>query len=425
MIGMEAKALSSLVVGALAAAAAPALAQNVPGAGHTALALSGFQTVAAAAAPDGAERGTAVLSESEIEASGLVRTNGGGLFGVRAAVNLTATTGYARSLWRASVPEWSVFAVGSFGRIELGERAGFPQSLVGFTPSEIAFTSAPFGPGGGTRLDPDGRLPTRALPAPLAARIDGLSSLGFAARLYRDRSAKIVWITPRSRSGFYGAFSYTPRVTRSPGLLLGEGTHSTSRPRGPLASAQPALAQPALAQEDLIQAAAVWNHRSSDIELTLGATVSHVRERGADMQWRGTGSVSAGLTATLRDTWTFGLSATVDDPPTPGIDGHPYGVVTSLDWVSGPWVVGGYVQHARSARTTASTGAEVLDVAEAGASLQIDRNHDLFGAGRYTDARIFAAAYHYRLSGTESAAPTGLARTRGLVLLAGAQFSFF
>jgi hypothetical protein len=67
----------------------------------------------------------------------------------------------------------------------------------------------------------------------------------------------------------------------------------------------------------------------------------------------------------------------------------------------------------------------VLDVAEAGASLQIDRNHDLLGAGRYTEGRIFAAAYHYRLSGRGAIAASRLARTRGLVLLAGAQFSFF
>lgn len=390
--------------------AAPVAAQSVPGPGHFAVALSGFQTAAIAAAADGPSAGEGrVLSETEIEVSPLQRTRGGTLLGARGVINLTAATGRQTSSWRAAIPEWSVFASGSFGRIEVGERAGFPQSLVGFTPSEIALVSAPFGPVGGTRLDPDGRLPTRALPSPLAGRINGLSTLGYAARFYGDRSAKAIWITPRTRSGFYGAISYAPTVNRRPGVLLGQG-------------GQAALPMPlAPRRKDLVQAAAVWNHRSADLDLTLAATWSHLRELGADGRWRRLGSVSGGVSGTLHDTWSFGLSGSIDSRQTPG-GARPYGLIASLDRVSGPWTVGGYVQHARAGHRDGSPGNDTLDVVEGGASLQIDRNHDLLGAGRYTEARVFVAGYHFRLA---SSAPGPEPTAQGLVLLAGAQFSFF
>ncbi|MBX9663648.1 hypothetical protein [Novosphingobium sp.] len=398
------------VAALLGLCATTAHAQSLPGPGHFAVALSGFQTGAVAAATDGPSAGEGrVLSETEIEASPLLRTKGGTLLGARGVINLTATTGRQTATWRAAIPEWSVFASGSFGRIEVGERAGFPQSLVGFTPSEIALVSAPFGPVGGTRLDPDGRLPTRALPAPLAARINGLSTLGYAARFYADRSAKAIWVTPRTRSGFYGAVSYAPTVTQRPGVLLGQGGQA----------AVPIPAAPR--RKDLVQAAAVWNHRSADLDLTLAATWSHLRELGVDGRWRGLGSVSGGVSATLRDTWAFGLSAGLDSRPA-GRGARPFGVIASLDRVSGPWTVGGYVQHARAVRRDGLPGDDTLDVIEGGASLQIDRNHDLLGAGRYTEARVFAAAYHFRLAAN---APQPEPTRQGLVLLAGVQFSFF
>lgn len=390
--------------------AAPVAAQSLPGPGHFAVALSGFQTAAVAAATDGQSAGEGrVLSETELEISPLRRTKGGTLLGARGVINLTAATGRQTSSWRAAIPEWSVFASGTFGRIEVGERAGFPQSLVGFTPSEIALVSAPFGPVGGTRLDPDGRLPTRALPGPLAARVNALSTLGYAARFYADRSAKAIWVTPRTRSGFYGAVSYAPTVRQRPGALLGQGGQA----------ALPLPAQPR--RKDLLQAAAVWNHRSADLDLTLAATWSHVRELGVDGRWRGLGSVSGGVSGTLHDTWAFGLSAGLDSrAPTGGA--RPYGVIASLDRVSGPWTVGGYVQHARAARRDGVPGDDMLDVIEGGASLQVDRNHDLLGAGRYTEARVFVAGYHFRLA---TNAPQPEPVQQGVVILAGAQFSFF
>jgi hypothetical protein len=110
--------------------------------------------------------------------------------------------------------------IGDFGRIEVGDRAGFPQSLVGFTPSEIAFTGAEFGPDSGVRLDPNGRLPTTFLPHALADRISDLTYLGYAERFYDDRSFKLIYLTPRSVGVFYGAVSYTPSTDISSGFDL-------------------------------------------------------------------------------------------------------------------------------------------------------------------------------------------------------------
>jgi hypothetical protein len=79
----------------------------------------------------------------------------------------------------------------------VSERAAFPQSLVGFTPSEIAFTSAEFGPESGARLEPDGRPPPTFLESGLASRIDALTYLGYSERFYDVRSPKVIYISRR------------------------------------------------------------------------------------------------------------------------------------------------------------------------------------------------------------------------------------
>jgi hypothetical protein len=115
--------------------------------------------------------------------------------------------------------EVSAFVIGKYGRFEIGERAAFPQSLVGFTPSEIAFTAAEFGPESGVRLDPDGRLPPTFLQSGLASRIDALSYLGYSERFYDVRSPKLIYISPRIY-GFYAAVSYCPRTIRPEGFQI-------------------------------------------------------------------------------------------------------------------------------------------------------------------------------------------------------------
>jgi hypothetical protein len=84
----------------------------------------------------------------------------------------------------------------------------------------IAFTSAEFGPESGERLDPDGGLPTAFAPHPLSDRINDLTYLGYAERFYNDRSLKLIYLTPRSLSGLYGAVSYAPATDVSRGFNL-------------------------------------------------------------------------------------------------------------------------------------------------------------------------------------------------------------
>jgi hypothetical protein len=402
--------------------------------------LSGFENLDVA---DATGHGAGGNSESEVEISPQYKTLSGVTFAGRAVFNLQAQTalGGSTSAWALTEPELSVFAIGSFGRLEIGERAGFPQSLIGFTPSEIAFTAAEFGPDSGLRLDPNGGLPPSFLPPALGRRIDGLTYLGYAARFYDDRSPKLIYVSPRSKGGFYGAFSYTPRTeTDGGGFALADGAHTPPPPLD--ASVRPGPFR------NVVQAALVWNHRTEKLDLSTGVTVSDAQAVSAPpasaqaVALLRSDSISPGVTATLFDTWTLGVSATYDGfsryRRAPGARAiKPYGAVASVNHVSGPWVVGGYYQHAvgdtagagalPDLPTAAVTGPtlheDIVDVGEVGASYLLDKNHDLLGSGHYTDLKLYASLYLYRLRGAGGADPDP--RQSGAVFLTGVRFSFF
>jgi len=394
--------------------ASPAIGQTDTTAGVGALKISGYGNIVGTAATDQPDGGAGIASQAEIELTPQYRTASGTVFAARAVANIGGAASAAQSSWRLAVPEASVFAIGDFGRIEIGERAGFPQSLIGFTPSEIAFTSPAFGPESGSRLDPDGRLPTSFLPAALASRIDALSYLGYAARFYGDRSFKAIYLTPRSRSGFYGAVSYTPQTSRPSGFDIAEGM------RAPVGS--PGQSGDPGTYHDVVQAALVWNHRTEALDISLGATYSHAGG-GATALDRRSDSFSGGVSATVRDTWTVGLSGTVDDVTGRlGGRGAPYGVVASADYVRGPWVLGGYYQHASANGQTVLPARDTVDIGEIGLSYLFDRDHDSLGQNFHTDAKLFASLYVYRL---QSDADQSTTRARGEVLLIGARFSFY
>jgi hypothetical protein len=135
---------------------------------------SGFENLVIGGASQGRGGEAGGSSESEVELTPQYKTKSGTVFAARGVLNLQAASNVSgtSSDWNLTVPELSLFGIGHFGRIEIGDRAGFPQSLIGFTPSEIAFTSAEFGPESGERLDPNGGLPTVFLPHPLADRIN-------------------------------------------------------------------------------------------------------------------------------------------------------------------------------------------------------------------------------------------------------------
>ena len=135
--------------------------------------LSGFENLVGGSASEGKGGAAGGSSESEIELTPQYKTTDGTVFAARGVLNLVASSniGGSSSAWNLAVPELSFFTIGDFGRIEIGDRSGFPQSLIGYTPSEIAFTGAEFGPESGERLDPNGGLPTAFLPNSLARYI--------------------------------------------------------------------------------------------------------------------------------------------------------------------------------------------------------------------------------------------------------------
>jgi hypothetical protein len=394
--------------------------------GQFRLKLSGFENLVVGGASQGRGGESGGSSESEIEFTPQYKTKSGTTFAIRGVLNLQAASNVTgvNSDWQLTAPELSLFAIGKYGRIEVGDRSGFPQSLIGFTPSEISFATAEFGPESGERLDPSGGLPTVYLPHPLANRINNLAYLGYAERFYDDRSLKLIYVTPRSRTGFYGAASYTPSTDISTGFNANENTRTPSQ-TGLLDVQDPGIFR------NITQAALVWTHRTQNVDLSIGSTYSYAAASAvSNPLFRDSNSLSEGITATVHDAWTFGLSSTYD-----GFSGQrevstihpapvsPYGIVASANYVEGPWTYGGYYQHATANSVTPQSSRDTLNVGEVGVARLIDQNHDLFGAGYYTDLKLFASLYYYGLHGVQ---PFNMnANESGPVLLFGARFSFF
>lgn len=385
--------------------ATPAVAEDAAP-GPFQLKLSGFANTAIGATP----LGVASASEAEIEASPQYKLNRRVTLAARVVVNAGAFANSVDDRARLSLPEISAFAIGPWGRIEVGRRAGFPQSLIGFTPSEIAFTVAEYGPESGARLDPDGRLVTALLPEALRGPIDRLTYLGYAARLYDDRSAKIIYLSPRFKGGFYGAVSYTPRTENADDFRLAGASQTTGT-----------------RFRDIVQAALVWNRRSETLDLSVGGTVSHATAVASPVSNsipRKVTSLSGGVSATIRDRWALGLSGTWDGLSSP-VRGA-YGVVASVNYVAGPWIAGGYVQHAEVPRlATPLTGperTEAVDLAQLGVSYFADQDHDLLGVGFYTDVKLFASVIAFSLRASDANAR---GRQDGAVVLGGVRFAFF
>lgn len=385
---------------------------------------SGFENLVIAGASQGRGGGFSGSTETEIELTPQYKTKSNTTFAMRGVVNVLAASnaGGSSSQWQLSFPEISLFAIGRFGRIEAGDRAGFPQSLIGFTPSEIAFTSAEFGPDSGKRLDPSGGLPTVFLPHPLADRINSLSYLGYAERFYADRSLKLIYLTPRSRTGFYGAFSYIPSTDISSGFTPDGATKT------PYTGLQD-ISSPGVFR-NIVQAAGVWTHRTQNVDISAGSTYSYAKAGAESPTTRDSNSVSPGITLTLHDDWTFGLSGTYDgfsafskNTSANQSPVSPYGVIASVNYVTGPWALGGYYQHATANSLAPQARRDTVNIEEAGISRLVDQNHHLLGAGYYTDVRLFAAVYCYQFDGAE---PSNTAASQdGAVFLLGARFSFF
>ena len=367
-----------------------------------------------------------VEPEAEIELTPLYRLEDGTILAARVAINSNADVGQSFRSGDLLIPEVSAFVIGKYGRFEVGERAAFPQSLLGFTPSEIAFTAAEFGPESGARLDPDGRLPPTFFQSGLASRINSLTYLGYAERFYDVRSPKLIYISPRIH-GFYAAVSYCPRTVRPEGFQITHTATPSRTPTDPFANAANLSAF-----NNLLQTAVVYNRRTADVDLTVGTTFSRASPGGDTPTYLGrqdTNSINAGITTIFEDTWVLGASANYDgfsgsrpDMP-PALRRDPFGIIGSINYVEGPLVLGGYYQYAIALSTTVAPARDQIQVVEAGLSYLLDQNHDFLGKGYYTDLKAYASAYYYDFETDSNGSRGGY--SNGAVFVGGLRFSFF
>jgi hypothetical protein len=382
--------------------------------------VSGFANVSAGGLPrDGDGGGGGFLPEVGVQVTPQWKTQDRTVLAARVTLGGVGRVDGFGDEWTGAIRELSVFAIGPFGRIEIGERAAFPQTLLGYAPAEIAFANAEYGPESGARLTPNGRLPTTFLAPTVGRRIDALTYLGYAARLYDNSSPKVIYVSPR-KHGLYAGLSYAPRSIRAEGLEVASVGRRSER-------APAAAARAAADFENLLQAALVWQKRTESLDLTLGATYSHAQEEppASANSRRRVDSLAAGVTATLHDTWEIGLSATYDGfseaLPGASVREDPFGVVASLNWIGGSWFAGGYYQFATAPADASASRSDRVHVAQLGAGYLIPSGHELLGAGFHTDLKLYASAYYSRFAdGITRGAPRA-----DVVLLIGARFSFY
>lgn len=255
--------------------------------------------------------------------------------------------------------EASLLIFGRGGRLEIGDRQGLPDVLLGYAPNNFTFTGAEFGPASGPSLDPGGGLQAAFLNRSLAAQIRELAVLGFAASLSDDRSGKILYVTPKAK-GWLGGLSYASNATdpRFTDLLQAGLTHDSYW------------------GENVLHVGGSYSFARADRRLT---------DNGAAR--RDLHSVNVGATLVLNYDWMLGASVTYDG--TSGIarsavagtsQSDAWGAVVSLNYNAGPWTAGAFVQRSRRAGDTDHAGSDALTAFEAGLSYRISTKVRLYGA---------------------------------------------
>ena len=146
----------------------------------------------------------AVRIDAGLRALGLWKTEAGLKLGTRVELLSSKED-------ELEVGERSILVISDCGRFEVGKRQGLPDVLSGYAPNGYTFTSAEFGLSSGRTLDPGGNLPTSFLSPSLGAQIDGISSLGFAATFFGDRSGKVIYVSPK-KSGWEAGIAFSPRA---------------------------------------------------------------------------------------------------------------------------------------------------------------------------------------------------------------------
>ncbi len=254
----------------------------------------------------------------------------------------------------AEIVEASVLLFGGNGRLEIGERPGLPDVLTGYAPNNFQFTSAEFGPASGPSLDPAGRLQTAFLPANLARQINPLVSLGVTAALFDDRSAKILYVSPKKDGWLAGASYAADADDEAVGELLQAGlTHES-----------------------------YWQQHV----LRWGATYAQGRADNSQVRTRDVSSIGAGMSLTLDDSLTLGIGASYD-----GRSGLPsdvagqfasvaWGATVSVNYNTGPWTVGAYYQYATAEGNPTVARNDRLSSFEAGGSYRFTTKSRIYGA---------------------------------------------
>ena len=91
------------------------------------------------------------------------------------------------------IPEVSAFVIGRYGRFEVGERAAFPQSLVGFTPSGDRLHRSRVRPRIGSPARP--RRAGAARPSCRVASRDRINALTYLGTRHQAKTPQPTWVT--------------------------------------------------------------------------------------------------------------------------------------------------------------------------------------------------------------------------------------
>jgi len=314
----------------------PARSQIVFESNRAQLTVEGFANVTLASATERIDSGLRVLGRAPLAQ--------GSTLGIRLSVEEVA--GNTR------LTEASVLLFDNYGRVEIGERMGLPDVLTGYAPNNFQFTSAEFGPASGPSLDPGGGLQTASLRDALAERIDPLAALGTTAALFDDRSAKLLYVSPKTHGWLIGASYARDADDASVTQLFQAGiTHESYR------------------QQDTLR----W-----------GATYAH--GRSAFASGRDLNSIGVGASVTLHEVWMIGLAGSYDgtsrlpDASAGSFASPAWGATASVNFNSGPWTIGGYCQYATSEGRPAVAADERLVAMEIGASYRFTTRVRLYGA---------------------------------------------
>jgi hypothetical protein len=352
---------------AIIAAAQPALAQFATASDRFSLTVEGYANLTTELVDDSSRSDRLdiedVRTDLAIRALGQFKLENGPDLGLRLVAESSPED-------RFVLAEASILLSGSRGRLELGERQGLPDVLTGYAPNNFAFTGAEFGPASGPSLDPGGGLQHAFLTQTLAAELNELSALGAFASLAGDRSAKIVYVSPKRR-GLLGGLSYSP---------------DANDPRFG------ALAQGGLVHERF------WESHI----LRLGGSITYAHPRGVDaVARRDLRSLNLGATLILDYDLMLGLSATWNGSSgTEKLAGSSssdaYGLTASINYNRGPWTVGGYLQRVSAEGEVRRAGDDRLTAAEAGVSYRFSKK-----------VRVYGAWYHYGFDDEGGLSTTG------------------